>query len=181
MLSRSEGQNVVSIDIVIKNIKDMFQKFGTNSIECCALNRDFEEYILNSIKSYNLERAVKLNIYVSSREDSSDIDSLQSIIHKHFHNRAWEANLQLRQQINQWIVNMIIGVLFLVLCLILVEILGVFSYINIIKILKESLLIIGWVALWEPITFILFGWRNLKRDRLYHKKLSNISISIVKC
>ncbi len=172
MLKHNKIKNVINIDIIIKDTEDILQSFGVNK-----LNREFEDYIFSLVKNYSIDKNIRLIIY--THEDNPDNDIIKASIHKHFEYKAKESKLELRQQLTQWIINMIIGVLFLVLCLILVGILEVFSYINIIKILKESLLIIGWVALWEPVSFILFGWRNIKRDKLICSKLSTIPVSII--
>jgi hypothetical protein len=172
MLNRNREGKVININIMIKNTKDIFQQFG-----CNTLNREFEDYIFNSAKNYSIDKKIKLIIHIPKEE--KDIELIKHTIHEHFAYKTKEINLQLNQQFYQWIINMIIGILFLVLCLILVEVLEVFSHINIIKIIKESLLIIGWVALWEPVSFILFGWRAKKRDKLFCEKLSSISVSFV--
>jgi hypothetical protein len=172
MLNKSRAGKVINIDIMLKNINEIFQQ----SV-CNTLNREFEDYIFESVKNYALDKEIKLIIHIP--KEVSDMDLIKHTIHKHFAYKEKEIGLQLKQQFYQWIINIIIGILFLVLCLILVEVLEVFSYINIIKILKESLLIIGWVALWEPVSFILFGWRSKKRDKLLCEKLSLVSISIV--
>jgi hypothetical protein len=172
MLNKNREGKVINIDIMIKNTKDIFQQFG-----CSILNKEFEDYIFNSAKNFSLDKKIKLIIHIPKEE--KDTDLIKHTIHKHFAYKAKEISLHLNQQFYQWIINMIIGILFLVLCLILVEVLEVFSHINIIKIIKESLLIIGWVALWEPVSFILFGWRAKKRDKLFCKKLSSIAISFV--
>jgi hypothetical protein len=172
MVKGSKTQDAINIDIIVKSTKDIFQQSGLYT-----LNREFEEYIFSSVRNYPIDKRVKAVIYVSK-----DIDEAESVMHainKHFARKAIEYNHQLRQQLSQWIGNMIIGILFLVLCLILVQILDVFSHINIIKIVKESLLIIGWVALWEPVSFLLFGWRAIKRDKLICGKLSTIPVSII--
>jgi hypothetical protein len=178
MSKNSEYKDITLIDIVVKNTKDIFQQFGHSPLGSNILNRDFEDYILTAAKSCPLEKKIGLAVYMPCSLGEEKL--IEPAIHKHFENRARQTSLHLKEQFKQWAVNMVIGVLFLVLCLILVEILEVFSYINIIKIIKESLLIIGWVALWEPVTFILFGWRIIKRDKLLYKKLARMPISIEK-
>jgi hypothetical protein len=168
------------IEIVIKDEKAIYQQFGYSSIIERDINKEFESYIISCIKNYSLDKALKLKICVFNNKENPDIDNLDKCIHKHFLLRAREMDLYLKQQFQQWVINSIIGVLFLVLCLILVQVLEAFSYINFIKIIKESLLIIGWVALWEPVTFILFNWRAMKRDRLYYKKMCSMPIIVLK-
>jgi hypothetical protein len=176
MLYEAEKNDVINISI--KSSDDIFQSFGIIPFGESMLNREFECYIFNMIKKYSVRKKLKLVFQIPLGE--KNLDLLQGTIHTHFKYKAKESDMLLKLQFKNWVINMIIGILFLVLCLILVGILEVFSYISLIKIMKESLLIIGWVALWEPLTFILFGWRAAKREKLYYEKLSNIPVFIVK-
>lgn len=168
------------INVIVKDSKDIFEHFGFRSLEDKVMNAGLETYIISSIKNYPIKRKVNIIISFVQEREEVDISSIEKTIHTHFKYKAEETNLNLKQQFRQWKINMTIGILFLILCLILVEVLERFSPTNIVKILKESLLIIGWVALWEPITFILFGWRAVKRNMLYYEKLSHVAIAIEK-
>lgn len=171
-------EDMIELNIAVKNTEEIYQQFGYSSISETTISKDFEEYILNSIKNYPLEEKLKLIIHIQ-KKDRRELDNLDDYIHKHFSNKLSDIELNLKQQFKEWKINMTIGILFLVMCLVLVQVLEVFQHINFMKIIKEGLIIIGWVALWEPVTFILFSWRNLKRDRLYYKKLCSIPISVV--
>jgi hypothetical protein len=175
--SNNEIKNeAVEIEVIVKDSKDIYEQYGFRSLVDKALNADLESYIMSSIKNYPLKRKVNIVISFIIEGENMDISKIEKIIQTHFKFKAEEMDLSLKQQFRQWKINMTIGVLFLILCLILVEVLEQFSPTNIVKIIKESLLIIGWVALWEPITFILFGWRNIKANKLYYEKLSHIGI-----
>lgn len=164
------------IKVIVKDTKDIFEHFGFRSLEDKVMNAGLETYIISSIKNYPLNKTIKIIISFVQEREQIDISSIERTIHTHFKYKAEEIELNLKQQFRQWKINMSIGILFLILCLILVEVLERFSPTNIVKILKESLLIIGWVALWEPITFILFGWRTIKRNKLYYQKLSEVPV-----
>lgn len=166
----------VEIKIIVKDSKDIFEHFGFRSLEDKVMNSGLESYIIGSIKNYPIKRGAKIIISFLEGNESLDIASIEKTIHTHFKYKAEETVLSLKQQFRQWKINMTIGILFLILCLILVEVLERLSQTNIVKIFKESLLIIGWVALWEPVTFILFGWRNIKRNIQYYQKLSEVPI-----
>lgn len=165
-----------NISINVKNAKDMFEQFGYRSNNGCTLKNEFERFIFNSIRNYPLNKKLRLLIQVQNSKNEANTGELEEIIHTHFYYRAKEADLFLKQQFKQWVINMVIGILFLILCLILVEVLNPFTYINFVNIVKESLLIIGWVALWEPVTFILFGWRSIKANTLYYRKICTTPI-----
>lgn len=169
-------EEIAVIKVVVKDTKDIFENFGYRSLEDRVMNEGLETYIISSIKNYPIKSKVSLVISFMKEDEYIDIFLIEKAIHTHFKYKAEEKNLSLKEQFRQWLTNMTIGLLFLILCLILVEVLERFSDNNIVKIIKESLLIIGWVALWEPITFILFGWRIEKRNKSYYEKLSQIDV-----
>jgi hypothetical protein len=171
-------QEYEEIDVVIRNVEDIYKHYDYISLNGKTLNYELEEYIFKALKSYPLSQKIKLIVRIP--EDSEEYESitLKKNIQEHFAVKVQEVDIFLKQQLKQWTINMLIGTLFLILCLILVEILDKFSHINVIRIMKESLLIVGWVALWEPLTFILFGYQSIKRDKLYYRKLCSISIII---
>jgi hypothetical protein len=47
-----------------------------------------------------------------------------------------------------------------------------------INFLKESFGIIGWVAIWEPVTYFLYGWREGGARINYAIRLKNAKVSI---
>ncbi|MCM8710669.1 hypothetical protein M2651_06465 [Clostridium sp. SYSU_GA19001] len=174
----NEEKDTIEINIDIKNIEDILKNNeSATSIEEC-LNKEIEEYLFKSIKCYPLSQKIKLLI-IKENQKPCNKKLVTEIIHSHFCYKQKETEIYLKQQFRQWVINFVIGILFLILCLILGEIFDKFAYIRIIKIAKESLVIIGWVALWEPVTFILFGWRVIHKDKLYYRKLCNIPIEIV--
>jgi hypothetical protein len=176
---RMDGSNS-DIDIVIKNLEDAFSHFDYVSFREKSLNGELEDYIFRAVKRFSLKKEVRLVIHAPEGKSQSEFELLKDTIHSHFSYKAREFEYSMSQQFIQWRINMLIGVLCVILCLILMEILDAFSYINAIKVIKESLLIVGWVALWEPVAFILFGWQSIKKDKLYCRKLCSMPIRIEK-
>lgn len=173
-----ENDNTAVINIEIKNVDTMLKNDGNAASIEERLGRTIEEYLFKAVKCYPIKQKARLLIIVNEKRRTLVEKDIVDIVHRHFRYKAKETEIFLKEQFRQWAVNSVIGILFLVLCIILGEILDKFTYIGLVKIIKESLLIIGWVALWEPVTFILFGWRVIKRDKLYFKKLSSIPIEV---
>lgn len=174
-----EDSDFVEINIDIKNIDDLLKNNGSVASIEESLSKTIEEYLFKAIKCYPVSQKVKLLIIIKERKRQRDDEAITEIVHSHFCYKVKETEIYLKEQFRQWAINFFIGILFLILCLILGEALDKFTYIGMIKIIKESLLIIGWVALWEPVTFILFDWRVIKRDKLYYRKLCDIPVEVV--
>lgn len=167
-----------AINVYVKGAESFFKQQTFFGFKERSLTTELEQYILNSMKVFPVKRRIKLVIHT---QDKLAIDNklVERTIHAHFTSKYIEAKSIYKQQLKNWVGNLIIGILFLILCLMLVEVFESFSYIKAVKIFKESLMIIGWVALWEPVTFILFQWRSIKKDKQYFRKLSTVPIVIV--
>jgi hypothetical protein len=172
-----DGKAAIRIHIRIRTVDDILRHFDYRYLNESRINLELEEYIFKEVKCYPLNKRIFLVVHMCSG-GSNNNSMINEVVHSHFGSKVKEAELFLKHELSQWRINMFIGMLFLILCLILVEILESFSYIYVFNIVKESLLIIGWVALWEPLTFILFGWQPIKKDILYYKKLCNIIVKI---
>jgi hypothetical protein len=59
--------------------------------------------------------------------------------------------------------SLLIGLGFLAQCLLGADILTDFPNNTFLRLLKESLLIAGWVAMWRPIQIFLYAWWPIVR------------------
>ena len=178
-LSMLQDNDIIELNIDIKNIDDLLKSNGSIASIEESLSKSIEEYLFKAVKGYPTSQKIKLLIIIKDSQRQWNDEEIASLVHSHFCYKVKETRIYLKEQFRQWGINFFIGILFLILCLIIGGILDKFTYIGMIKIIKESLLIIGWVALWEPVSFILFGWRVINRDKNYYKKLCNVPIEIV--
>ena len=74
---------------------------------------------------------------------------------------------------------MLIGLSFLTIALIARQMVSHLSNELLAQIFADALLIIGWAAMWEPITVMLYElWPILKMKKVY-QKISEMEIEIV--
>jgi hypothetical protein len=167
-----------TIDVFIKTLDDLYNDSNYNTLRDNTLNSKLDKYLLNCARNYKLNKRITIVIHIPTNLMSNDISNIKKIFIYHFSLKIKETELQLKQKFRQWKINLFIGATFLCLCFILLEWFSNESNMKIIKMFRESLLIVGWVALWEPISFILFGWHPIVKKKLYYKKLMNSPISI---
>lgn len=167
-----------AIDVFIKNFDDIYASSNYKSLSDASLNNKLEKYLLNSIANYNLNSKIHLVIHIPAHLFTKETLPINKLITYHFLNKTKETELHLKQKFKQWRINLLIGSLFLILCFILLELFSNDSNLRLIRMFRESLLIVGWVAIWEPITFILFGWHPIVKKKLLYKKLANSSVSV---
>lgn len=167
---------MVDINIKIKDFNSIITPFEYLGFEEYEINKELEDYLIRKISKY-MEDDICINLYIK-KSNNSQLKNVKSLIKNHFTNRAYETEMNLKEKIKQWRVNLTIGFLFFILCLMLQKIVGPFTYIEIMRILNENLIIISWVALTEPMTFLFFGWQNFRRDIHKFNKISEAIINV---
>ena len=74
--------------------------------------------------------------------------------------------------------NLVIGLTFLSLCLFLAQFLGRYGGNTFVAILKEGLIIGGWVAMWRPMEIFLYSRWPVKRMQTLYARLSNMEVRL---
>ncbi|MDP4090062.1 MAG: hypothetical protein Q8930_12430 [Bacillota bacterium] len=179
-INLTQAKDIIDLHIYIENLENLYTETNYSSERSKALNPDLEKYILNSIQNYRLKTNIRLVIHLPMGISAQNISEIKRSFYDYFSLRAKETDSHLKRKFRQWRLNLSIGTVFLAVCLAVLEMFEGKTETNGVKLLKESLLIMGWVSLWEPITFILFGWHPILKKKMYLKKLSSTPISILK-
>ena len=101
-------------------------------------------------------------------------------VHHYFRERAEQARLAFRRLMRQGQVSLLIGVVFLAACFTAAELLDQLRPVNRwLLLLREGLIIAGWVAMWRPMEIYLYDWWPLRRRRKRMIKLSHMPVKVV--
>jgi hypothetical protein len=101
-------------------------------------------------------------------------------VHHYFEYRAQLNRMEFRRLMQEGRKSLLIGLLFVSACLGIAELLARLSEGTMIKVLRESLTIGGWVALWRPLEIYLYDWWPLRRRGKVLTKLSQMPVEIVR-
>jgi len=159
------------IDIKIKKIAQLFNSFDPSPFLEKDLDDDAFEYIMSSVSEHPIKTKQKIVIHIphNQRAKISEIE-IKRAIHNYFEYKKMIADRGIKLKIKEGQLSLIVGITFLVLCL------GIGEYVKGLGdnawtyIAFEGLLIGGWVAMWKPISDILYEWWPIwKEKRIYHK------------
>ena len=96
-----------------------------------------------------------------------------------FGHRAELAAQRLRQLLRTGRTSLLIGLMFLAACVLGGDwIAGRFHDSGSVQILRESLLIGGWVAMWRPLEIFLYDWWPIRNERRIYQRLSRMNVQI---
>jgi hypothetical protein len=101
-------------------------------------------------------------------------------IRSHFARQAQAARQELRSLIGRGWISLAIGLCFLTAMAAAAEQVGRFIEEGALStILRESLLIGGWVAMWRPLEIFLYDWWPIVGQRRIYDRLSEIPVRIL--
>lgn len=159
---RCSEKNVDSeISVRLETAEQFFNTYDPSPLEERSLNPGIEEYLISRLS--NLPEKFGLRVHLVFSCELSDVlkSKIKVAYANHFKIRAAERMIENHREHVRWIRLLFFGVLFLAFCLVSSHILKVQGDLHpFLTVLSESLSIIGWVAVWEPACYLLFGWRE---------------------
>lgn len=75
--------------------------------------------------------------------------------------------------------SLVIGIVFVSLCLVAADAIGNLGTHTGTSIARESLTIVGWVAMWRPLQIFLYDWWPFQRQIRLYQKLSSAHIQVI--
>lgn len=143
------------------------------------LDDDFVEYIVSAVREFSISSSLKVVIYVEESE-SSDLpkDSIREAIRSYFGYRIDLQRGDLKNFMKRAQLYLLIGLVILVGCISLAQSLSLPSPPGPLGILREGIVIFGWVSIWKPIELVLFDWYPLFEKLRFYKKLLGTEIDI---
>jgi len=105
---------------------------------------------------------------------------LRDAVHAYFRQRAVATRRQLRQLFRVGRISLLIGIAFLAF------VIGVGEYLTLRidkesygYLVKESLIIAGWVALWRPLEIFLYDWWPIRAEAKLLDRLSEMDVRLI--
>lgn len=151
------------LELRVRELRQLFNSLDPTPF----LNKDLdfacEAFIENWALGLPYASHLQLTIHVEQfpvPEGSADIVAMS--IHNHYAYKVEFVRGELRQLFRLGRASLAIGLCFVVTCLLLAEAISSVVDGPTARIAKESLTIIGWVAMWRPIQIFLYDWWPLR-------------------
>lgn len=167
---------VHQIELRIAQLSELFNSMDPTPFHHRNLDADAEEFLENWALEFPQDSHFRIIVHIEQMPQEDPTPLISDAIHNYFNYKAVRSKRNLRLLLLEGRTSLLIGLGFLALCLLGADILAAFSNNTFLRLLKESLLIGGWVAMWRPIQIFLYGWWPIiRRSRIYN----NLSRAIV--
>ena len=169
------------IKMHLRKLEQLFDSLDHSPFREKDLDRNAEEYIVESIKELPSKAPCEIVIYLDEPIDiAAESDAITQAIHIHFSRRSQVSRKNLRQLLRRGSMSLAIGLGFLVTVFLLGQLIRRFmGETQWGFLLRESLLIGGWVAMWKPLEIFLYDWWPIVGERHLYDRLSRIKVQII--
>jgi hypothetical protein len=168
-----------TIDLHIKETTQLFDSLDPCPFYERDLDAAAEEYILASARELRHSPAAIVIHIDQPGCGAAESEALERAIRRHFLRRAEISGQELRDLLRRGWISLVIGLGFLVTLLGVSELLGErMAPGPISMVLREGLVIGGWVAMWRPLEIFLYDWWPIAGLRRMYRQLSRLPIRV---
>ena len=169
-----------TLDLRVRELQQLFNSLDPAPFLNKDLDRACEEYIENWALSLPHESRLHLTVHVEQLPaEGQPGELLADAIHNYYGYKVELVRGELKQMMRQGRISLAIGLAFVATCLGLAEVIGSVSSGATAKIARESLTIIGWVAMWKPAEIFLYNWWPLTGRIKVYENLRFARVSVV--
>ncbi|HTG53174.1 MAG TPA: hypothetical protein VMA33_09970 [Candidatus Tectomicrobia bacterium] len=177
---KSHKRPLHRIEVFVDRIEQLFNSMDPSPFHERDLDDDAEEFIVGWAREIPRRDPVSLVVHVNQLPPHGDAQHLlETAVHNYFAYRAKLNRLEFRHLLKQGRTSLIIGLTFLAGCMIMSQLLrrqeGTLPIV-----LREGLIIAGWVAMWRPMEIFLYEWWPLLRKGRLYEKLSRMRVEVRK-
>lgn len=177
---RSTGKGEVGvIELRLHDPRQLFNSMDPSPFRDRDLDRDAEEFIVGWAKEFPSHVPLELRIHFESGADRQPADTVREAVRHFFEYKAEVMRRKLRRHFSNGRLSLLIGTVFLVLCLGIADLMGRGGDTPLHLIMRESFVIVGWVAMWRPIDVFLYEWWPIRHEHRVYQRLSDAGVETV--
>ena len=168
-----------TIHLRLRELAQLFNSMDPSPFLDRDLDRDAEEFIVGWAREFPPQHELKLIISLTTPPTPERATETQDAIRRYFTERANSKRRDFRQLMKRGRTSLVIGLLFLAGCLTIGNLFDELGVSNVTGILKESFVIVGWVAMWRPLEIYLYDWWPLRAEWQRLERLSRMQVQLV--
>ena len=174
----ADGEAHGHLRLSLRNVAQLFNSLDPSPFYEKDLDGDAEHFLVSWAGELHPHADLRLTLFLREAPPEPEPERwIAQAIHHYFAERARLQRAELLGLLRQGRVSLVIGLGFLVACLALAQLLARGEG-TLAPMLRESLLITGWVAMWRPIQIFLHDWWPLwSRERLY-RRLARMPVAL---
>lgn len=169
------------IEVRVPELRRLFNAIDPSPFHERELDPAAEEFIVDWAGEAPRSRPLALRVHVDRRDEGfGDSDAVAEAIRQFFGRREATTRRRLRELFRRGRISLLIGLGFLGASSLLANMLtGPAGAGGVANVLRDSIVIGGWVAMWRPLEVFLYDWWPIRAEAGRYARLAAIPVSIV--
>jgi hypothetical protein len=169
-----------TLDLYLTDTRQLFNSMDPAPFRERDLDPKASAYIVEWAQETPPRRPLGLVVHLGDGSQAADeVAMVGDAVHEYFRRRATATRQQLRRLFRVGRVSLLIGLVFLGVAVAAGEFLaGLVREKSYAWLLKESLVIGGWVALWRPLEIFLYDWWPILSEARLYDRLSEMHVRV---
>lgn len=168
-----------SIRLRLRDLAQLFNSMDPSPFPDRDLDPNAEEFIVSSARELPKSGELELIIHLEVTPPAQRATDTEAGVQHYFSSRSEIKRREFRHLMKRGRTSLLVGLTFLVTCLGISELLGTLGQGTASAIMRESLTIGGWVAMWRPLEIYLYDWWPLRDERRVLDRLSRMKVHLV--
>jgi hypothetical protein len=167
------------IEVHVAELSLLFNAMDPSPAREKDLDPKAEEFIVGLARAARRDAQFALQVYVDRPGVPEQADTVRDAIHEFFRQRSLSAGRRLSQLFRVGRTSLLIGVVFLAVAVTLAGLVErALGGSQISALIRESMVIGGWVAMWRPLEIFLYDWWPILAERRLFDRLSAAPVRI---
>jgi hypothetical protein len=169
-----------AVELHLREIAQLFDSLDPCPFYERDLDPDAEDYIVASVRELRGRPVDMIVIHLDQPGGQADQPQVvEQAIRRHFARKAKLASQELQTLVRRGWISLSIGLAFLATLLVASEAIALSTWEGpVAGIVRESLLIGGWVAMWKPLEIFLYDWWPIVARKRFLSRLSEFSVRL---
>ena len=168
------------LELHLGDVRQLFNSFDPAPFRERDLDPTATDYIVDWAEETPKGQPLAMNLYLSAQPvAANEAATVGEAVREYFRGRAIAKRRELSQLFRVGRISLVIGLAFLGAAILAGEALAtLLSKEGHAWLLKESLIIGGWVALWRPLEIFLYDWWPIRTRVKLYRRLSEMQVSV---
>jgi hypothetical protein len=167
------------IEVHVPELRLLFNPIDPSPPREKDLDAKAEEFIVGWARSVRRDARLALQVDVDKPDVPPEAEAVADATHEFFRQRSLSASRRLSQLFRVGRTSLLIGIAFLTLAVTLAGLVGrALGESTFATLIRESMVIGGWVAMWRPLEIFLYDWWPILAERKLYDRLSVMPVSV---
>lgn len=171
--------NCELIEVHVTDLRMFFNPIDPSPPSERDLESKAEEFIVDWARSARRDARLALQIEVDTPTPPEQANTVGAAVHEFFRQRSLSANRRLSQLFRVGRTSLIIGLASLAVAVFVASLVDrALGDRAVGALIRETLVIGGWVAMWRPLEIFLYDWWPIRAERQLYDRLSAMPVRV---